>query len=262
MVGTLGDASFFSFQAFKPLNTYGGGLAWMRDAGLASRVSERADGEEWPTEKRVEGILRSGRWQHTFIRPKVFTLSLFPVWYVASWTGAKPEERLWEKVRPLDPIPGHYRGRFTNVQAAIGRAGLKRLPEFIDRTRRHAARLNDVLASVADIAVPRIPPDRTHVYYQYCAYVPDPETVVKRCIRRGVDVAPMHVDVCTSLDVFGWQGPAMPGAAKAATAVQVPVYESLSDGEIDRVGRVVREEIERLVTGSAAGHVHHDATSG
>src|SRR3954465_6913069 len=35
MVGTLGDASFFSFQAFKPLNTYGGGLAWMRDAGLA-----------------------------------------------------------------------------------------------------------------------------------------------------------------------------------------------------------------------------------
>ena len=25
MVGTLGDASFFSFQAFKPLNTYGGG---------------------------------------------------------------------------------------------------------------------------------------------------------------------------------------------------------------------------------------------
>src|SRR6476646_10497427 len=33
MVGTLGDASFFSFQAFKPLNTYGGGLAWIRDAG-------------------------------------------------------------------------------------------------------------------------------------------------------------------------------------------------------------------------------------
>ncbi len=31
MVGTHGDASFFSFQAFKPLNTYGGGLAWMRD---------------------------------------------------------------------------------------------------------------------------------------------------------------------------------------------------------------------------------------
>ena len=42
-VGTLGDASFFSFQAFKPLNTYGGGLAWTRDADVAKRVKAMAD---------------------------------------------------------------------------------------------------------------------------------------------------------------------------------------------------------------------------
>jgi len=142
MVGTLGDASFFSFQAFKPLNTYGGGLAWMRDAELARRVGEMADAEEWPSEQRVDKILWSGKWQHTFIRPKVFTFSLFPVWYAASWTGAKPEERLWEAVRPLDPLPAHYRGRFSNVQAAIGLAGLEHLPEYIERTRRHARRLD------------------------------------------------------------------------------------------------------------------------
>src|SRR6266700_1113695 len=104
MVGTSGDASFFSFQAFKPLNTYGGGLAWMREADLARRVGESADGEQWPSEKRVESILSSGKWQHTFIRPKVFTYSLFPVLYAASWVNAKPEERMWEKVRPLDPL--------------------------------------------------------------------------------------------------------------------------------------------------------------
>jgi hypothetical protein len=103
LVGTLGDASFFSFQAFKPLNTYGGGLAWMRDADLAQRVGALAAAEDWPTEKRVEGILRTGYWQHTFIRPKVFTYSLFPIWYAASWVDAKPEERLWEGVRSLDP---------------------------------------------------------------------------------------------------------------------------------------------------------------
>src|SRR6266542_5064336 len=98
MLGTLGDASFFSFQAFKPLNTYGGGLAWMRDADLARRVGDFAAGEQWPTEKRVESILRSGKWQHTFIRPRVFTYSLFPILYLASWVKAKPEERLWESV--------------------------------------------------------------------------------------------------------------------------------------------------------------------
>ena len=246
MVGTLGDASFFSFQAFKPLNTYGGGLAWTRDVDVARRVAEFADGEDWPTEQRVEKILWSGKWQHTFIRPKVFTYSLFPIWFAASWTDAKPEQRLWENVRRLDPLPAHYRGRFTNVQAAIGRAGLKRLPEFIERTRRHARMLDEVLGEAPGVTVPQAPPDRTHVYYQYCVYVPKGDSVVKRCIRRGVDVAPMHVDVCTKMDLFGGNGTTMPGAEKAATAVQVPVYESLSDREVERVGLLVREQVQRL----------------
>jgi dTDP-4-amino-4,6-dideoxygalactose transaminase len=246
MVGTLGDASFFSFQAFKPLNTYGGGLAWLREADLAKRVGEFADAEEWPSEKRVEGILWSGKWQHTFIRPKVFTYSLFPIWYAASWVNAKPEERLWEPVRRLDPIPGQYRGRFTNVQAAIGLGGLHRLPEFIERTRRHARTLDEILGDAPGITIPATPAGRTHVYYQYCAYVPDSDAIVKRCIRRGVDVAPMHVDVCTRMDLFDWKGSPAPGADKAATAVQVPVYESLSDQEIERVGLLVRDQVERL----------------
>jgi dTDP-4-amino-4,6-dideoxygalactose transaminase len=243
VVGTLGDASFFSFQAFKPLNTYGGGLAWTRDADLAQRVGEFADAEEWPSEKRVDGILWSGKWQHTFIRPKVFTYSLFPIWYAATWVDAKPEERMWEGVRPLSPLPEHYRGRFTNVQAAIGLAGLRRLPEFIERTRRHARMLDNMLGDVPGITVPQIRADCTHVYYQYCAYVPDGQALVKRCIRRGVDVAPMHVDVCTRMELFGWSGPPAPGANKAATAVQVPAYESLSDLEIERVGRLVKEQV-------------------
>src|SRR5262249_1227967 len=176
MVGTLGDASFFSFQAFKPLNTYGGGLAWMRDAELARRVGAMADQGPWPTAERVESILKSGYWQHTFIRPKVFTFSLFPIWYAASFVGAKPEERLWESVRRLDPLPPHYGGRYTNVQAAMGRAGLKHLPEFIERTRRHARRLDEIPADVPEITLPRTPPPPTPRYYHSPPYVPPSPT--------------------------------------------------------------------------------------
>jgi len=249
-VGTLGDASFFSFQAFKPLNTYGGGMAWIRDAGLAASVGEMAAQEPWPSEKRVESILWTGKWQHTFIRPKVFTYSLFPIWYAASFVNAEPEKRLWEDVRRLYPLPEHYRGRFTNVQAAIGRACLRNLPAFIERTRRHARILDDMLGASDGITIPQTPPEQTHVYYQYCAYVPNNETLVKRCIRRGVDVAPMHVDVCTRMALFGWNGPAAQGAEKASTAVQLPVYESLSDREIERVGRLVRQQVARLLMNS------------
>lgn len=242
MVGTFGDASFFSFQAFKPLNTFGGGMAWMRDADLARRVSEYADAELWPTEKRVESVLRVGWWQRTFIRPTVFTFSGFPVWWAASWMDAKPDRFLWENVERLDPLPPHYGGRFSNVQAALGRAGLARLPEFIERTKRHARMLDGMLGDIPGVTVPCIPPEQTHVYYQYCPYVPDYKDLVRNCIRRGVDVAPMHVDVCTRMELFGWQGPQATGAEKAATAVQVPVYESLADHEVERIGRLVRKQ--------------------
>src|SRR5204863_9493664 len=99
--------------------------------------------------------------------------SLFPVWWAASFTDWKPEKKLWEVVRRLDPLPPHYRGKFSNVQAALGRAGLARLPEYIERTRRHARILNDLLGGVTGVTIPVAPKGRTHVYYQYCAYVPD-----------------------------------------------------------------------------------------
>ena len=43
----------------------------------------------------------------------------------------------------------------------------------------------------------------------------------------------------------GATAPAAPGAAKAMTAVQMPVYESLSDAEIERIGRLVRAHAQR-----------------
>ena len=49
-----------------------------------------------------------------------------------------------------------------------------------------------------------------------------------------------------------FRGPAEPGAETAATAVQVPVYESLQDDEVERVGRLVREQVGRLSRDGAA----------
>ena len=55
------------------------------------------------------------------------------------------------------------------------------------------------------------------------------------------------------MELFDWKGAPMPGADKAATAVQVPVYESLSDAEIERVGRLVRDQVRRAARRRTAG---------
>ena len=242
-VGTLGDAGFFSFQTLKPLNCYGGGLALVRDAAVAARVRALAEAEPWPDEKRVTNRLLVGRLQRIFIRPWVFTISAFPILWVSSLIGANPDVYLWEDIRSLDPLPDGYTERFPNVQAAIGLAALDALDGWTEQTRRHARVMDRALDDLQGITVPVVPADRTHVYYQYCVYAPQRDELVVRCVRRGVDIETLHVDVCSDLDLFAGariEPAGAPGARKAAGAMQLPVYSTLTDAQAARVARVVR----------------------
>jgi dTDP-4-amino-4,6-dideoxygalactose transaminase len=249
-VGTLGDAGFFSFQTLKPLNCYGGGMALVRDEVVAARVRQLAEGERWPDSKRIENRLLVGRLQRIFIKPWVFTISAFPILWVSSLVGANPDVYLWEEIRPLDPLPDSYTERFPNVQAAIGLAALAKLDEWTERTLRHVRVMDHALGSLPGITTPQVPPRRTHVYYQYCVYGPQRDELVVRCVRRGIDIETLHVDVCSDLDLFAGarvEPPGAPGARQAAGAMQIPVYASLTDDKTARVARVVRGVLARSI---------------
>ena len=242
-VGTFGDAGFFSFQTLKPLNCYGGGLALVRDPAISARVRAQAEQEPWPDEKRVDSRLLVGRMQRIFIKPWVFTISAFPILWASSLVGANPDVYLWEKIRSLEPLPAAYTERFPNVQAAIGLAALDRLDQWTDRTRRHARTMDEALGAIPGITVPHTPPDRTHVYYQYCVYGPQRDELVVRCVRRGIDVETLHVDICSDMDLFKNERAVpsgTPGARRAAGAMQIPVYSTLTDEQAQRVATVVR----------------------
>lgn len=243
-VGTLGDAGFFSLQLLKPLNTYGGGMAVTNDSSLAARIAELAAADRPPSDADVLRRFLYGRAQRSMIKPKVFSATLFPVLWATSWIGASPDVYLWESIRPLAPLPAAYATKFSNAQAAIGLIGLDHLDEWIRRTRAHAAQLTCALEHVPGVRTPMVPPDRTHVFYQYPLYARDRAALVHRCLRNGIDVETLHVDVCTRIPMFNasmnGQGPAAPGAERASEAVQLPVYESLNDAQMARIADVVR----------------------
>jgi len=239
-VGTIGDAGFFSFQTLKPLNCYGGGMALIADTDLANRVRVLAEREPWPDRKRVENRLLVGRLQRIFIKPWVFTISAFPILWVSSLVGANPDVYLWEEIRELDPLPDSYTERFPNVQAAIGVAALDKLDEWTEATRRHARTMDQAFGALPGITIPKTPPDRTHVYYQYCVYGPKRDELVVRCVRRGIDIETLHVDVCSDLDLFVEAKIEAAGARRASGAMQIPVYAALTDDQAARVARVVR----------------------
>jgi dTDP-4-amino-4,6-dideoxygalactose transaminase len=247
-VGTLGDAAIFSFQTLKPLNLYGGGLALVKDRTRADRVRALAYAAAWPDEKRITNRLLFGRLQRIFIKPWVFTISMFPILWVSAWIGANPDVYLWEKIRPLDPLPDVYTERFPNVQAAIGLEALKKLDDWTEQTRAHAHLMDRALGDLPGISVPAVPPKRTHVYYQYCVYGPQRDELVVKCVRKGIDIETLHVDVCPEMGMFAdvrVEPPGVPGAVKAAGAMQVPVYSSLTDAQIARVADVLRSVLAR-----------------
>ncbi len=241
-VGTLGDAGFFSFQLLKPLNTYGGGMAITNNPAVASRLAAAVAREHLPREADVLRRLQLGRVQRIAIRPSVFSASLFPVMWAASWINASPDVYLWEKIRPLDPLPVNYCERYSNVQAAIGLEGLAHLDEWTEATIQHARELNDALADTG-IETPAVPASARHVFYQYAIYAPRRDDVVRGCLRRGIDVESLHVDVCTRLPIFENGHAPAPGAERAAQAIQLPVYASLKSDHIDRIASVVREAV-------------------
>src|SRR5699024_1848132 len=153
-VGTLGDAAFFSFQTIKPLNTYGGGMAVIRDPALARRVAYLSGSAPAADVAAVKEKLWQGRVQRIATRPGTFTWTMFPIVYACRRLNTSFDAYFWEKIRPRDPLPADYNVRYTNVQAAIGLEGLKHLDRWHAEACRHAARMNAILHPVPGVRVP------------------------------------------------------------------------------------------------------------
>lgn len=244
-VGTLGDAAIFSLQTLKPLNTYGGGMAVTRDAALAERIAKLVSTEPAPTMEIVKKHLRLGKIQRVTIQPKVFSFTLFPLLWACAYLKWNPDVYFWEKIRPLSPLPMEYRERYSNVQAIIGLEAIKHLKKWTADTQANAQRVIDVLKTVPGIKFPEVPADRTHAFYQFCAYLPERDFSVLECLKRGVDLETLHVDVCPHMEIFGGSKAPVPGADATTAAVQIPVYESLSHEQVDRVARVVAQSAKK-----------------
>ena len=249
-VGTFGTGALFSFQTLKPLNCYGGGMALVQDAGVAAKVRQIVDALPWPSEKRVRDRLLTGRLQRIFVKPWVFSISLFPVLWISALIDANPDVFLWEKIRSLRPLPEQYTERFPNVQAAIGIEALKHLDGWTAQVQANARYMDGVLGQLPGIQVPSVPPDRTHVYYQYCVYGPDGprrDDLVVRCVRRGIDIETLHVDVPPDMELFAGATAEADGARRAAQAMQIPIYSGLARDQIERVGTTVRDVLAHAV---------------
>ena len=82
-----------------------------------------------------------------------------------------------------------YNYRMTDIQAAVGRVQLKRLPEIVGWRRHLAARYRELLADLPDIGVPEEPEWARSNWQSYCIRLPqscDQRKVMQALLDAGI----------------------------------------------------------------------------
>ncbi len=155
---------------------------------------------------------------------------------------ASDDARLLARVRDLreyderTDLSARFNFKLTDLQAALGRAQLARLPAFIERRRAIAATYRRALAA----APCELPPDAAggrHVYHRFVV-APDPPLapIISRLAALGVQgrrpvFRPLH-------RALG--GGAYPAADRLwDRSLSVPCFPSMTDAEVERVAEAV-----------------------
>jgi perosamine synthetase len=134
-----------------------------------------------------------------------------------------------------------YTYRMTDLQAAVGRVQLSRLKEFIGK-RTAIAEAYTKAFSGTGLTLPQHPSDGKHIFQRYMVRLKGPGAgFMKRCTDLGVKVKqpvkpwPLH-------RYLGLSGKDFPHTEKIMrSGASIPIYPSLSDRDVARVVRVVRD---------------------
>jgi len=125
--------------------------------------------------------------------------------------------------------------RLTSIGAAIGRAQLEKLPDYIEARRANAARLNDGLADLP-VTTPYEPDDRTHVYHQYTIRTTARDALIEQLDARNIGSGiyyPTAIHDQPAYDGYAVEAP----VAETATeeVLSLPVHPSVNEDDIDRI---------------------------
>jgi dTDP-4-amino-4,6-dideoxygalactose transaminase len=150
--------------------------------------------------------------------------------------------------------------RMTEMQAAIGRVQLRKLPDWVEKRRRNAAVLMERFAGLAALRVTSPSPEIYHSYYKYYVFVRperlkpgwDPDRIMNEVVRRGI---PCFTGSCSEIymeKAFQQSGlqPAerLPVARELGeTSLMFLVHPTLTEKDMEAVVAAVRKVMKEAV---------------
>ena len=142
--------------------------------------------------------------------------------------------------------------RMTEMQSAMGRVSLTKVPQWVESRRRNADRLTNYLSAVPGLRIPTPPQHSHHAYYKYYAFVRpemlqpgwNRDRIMQAIIADGV---PCFVGSCSEIYlekafVERRKHERLPIARQLGeTSLMFLVHPTLSDQHIDRNCQVVEK---------------------
>jgi dTDP-4-amino-4,6-dideoxygalactose transaminase len=232
LVGSMGDASFFSFNKGKNMPLFKGGCIATDNERLAAEIEV-----ELRSAKICNGICQAS------LRLKMALLSLVadPAIYALLYNaiglskGKKP--------------PHDFDVRnFTPLQAAYGLMLLKKMNELAEKRYKNGMRLLNGLKGLDAVLLPKISPDTRPAFNRLPIVFKDlgqRESVKKELWRAGIETCLLYPKPLHHKFELGYEREAFPNATYIAThSWTFPVHQGVGDGDIDRMIEIIRSIVE------------------
>lgn len=149
--------------------------------------------------------------------------------------------------------------RMTEMQAALGRIQLRRLPQWVETRRRNAGILDNVLRGLPGLRVPDVPMHSAHAFYRFYAFIEagalksdwSRERFVQTLNERGVGCASGSCCEIYREQAFvsmGWRLPSLPVARELGqSTLSFLVHPTLDVSTIEEHARIVEATIREAV---------------
>ncbi|MED3625928.1 DegT/DnrJ/EryC1/StrS family aminotransferase [Bacillus subtilis] len=213
MIGSIGDATAFSFYATKNLATGEGGMLTTDDEELADKI-------------RVLSLHGMSK---------------------AAWNRYSSNGSWYYEVKS----PGYKMNMF-DLQAALGLHQLKRLDDMQKRREEIAGRYQTAFQQISGLITPFVHDDSRHAWHLYVLQVDDKKAGVTRSemitalkdkynIGTSVHFIPVHIHPYYQKQ-FGYKEADFPNAMNYyKRTLSLPLYPSMSDDDVDDVIEAVRD---------------------
>lgn len=140
--------------------------------------------------------------------------------------------------------------RMTDIQAAVGRRQLIRLPDIVARRRKLGARYSELLGNIEGLSLPFEPEWARSNWQSYCVRLPsnvDQRTLMQKLLDRGI--ASRRGIMCSHRErpyANAVQRHDLPQSELAQDrAILLPIYAQMKDEDLELVAATLRVEVGR-----------------